>query len=78
MDKALVSTFARSSFRPRREDGVAVDADRLLYQLDFLYSSQGKKDAPDDDDQPLEYPEPASKPGNTNDGRLEYPEKTLD
>jgi tetratricopeptide (TPR) repeat protein len=78
MDKVLVSTFARSSFRPRREDGVAVDADRLLYQLDFLYSSQGKKDAPDNDDQPLEYPEPASKPASTGDGRLEYPEKTLD
>lgn len=74
MDKALVSTFSRSVFRPRRVDGVAVYSERLLYQLDFLSSRDDSRSRDKKDNVPLEYPDDA----RTDGGRIAYPERAPD
>jgi TonB family protein len=80
MDKALVSTFSRSVFRPRREDGFAVVSERQLYQLDFLYSRKDRSTKDDRKDGPLEYPDDdRNGSGDTGGGgRLPRPEKASD
>jgi tetratricopeptide (TPR) repeat protein len=75
MDKSLVSTFARSLFRPQRVAGVATGAESQLFQLDFRYPGSEKPDRSDKSLTELDSaPEPKDTKEKSNDGRLSYPE----
>jgi len=78
MEKALVSALSRSVFRPRREDGVAVDTNGKLYQLDFRYAGSADDEKEDQSGERLEYPESKPEKYNSRGKRLEYPAKPPD
>ena len=78
MDKALVSTFTRSYFRPRLVDGVPVDTDGLLYQLNFRYLDSASHKARNDAGKRLEYPESGADSAGPEADRLSHPEQAED
>jgi len=78
MDKPLVSTLSRSVFRPRREDGVAVDTKGKLHQLDFRYTGSVDDEKNDQSGQRLENPESDTEKSDIRGSRLEYPAKPAD
>ena len=75
MDKSVVSTFARSLFRPQRIAGVATGAENQLFQLDFRYPGSEKPDRSDKSlTDPNSAPESKDTKEKSNGGRLSYPE----
>ncbi len=68
MDKSTISTYRRSYFRPRLEDGVPVATEGLSVRHDFKYAPSRKTDA-----EPID--EPASRQGSASE-RLELPDET--
>jgi TonB family protein len=67
MDKSTISTYRRSYFRPRLEDGVPVVTEGLYVRHDFKYAPSRKTDS-----EPID--EPASRQDSAGE-RLELPDE---
>jgi hypothetical protein len=66
LDKSLLLTYQRSLFRPRFDDGLAVDTQDMMIRHDFLYIPEKVADD-SDSDSPLT-------PPSSSRGRLERPD----
>ena len=77
MDKRVVSTLERSYYRPRFEDGTAIESTALLYRHDFYYFPT-RTEEPDAEGEPLEYPTAATDDAEASGKPLTYPPEPAD
>ncbi len=72
LDERVIDTLQRSYYRPRLDEGRAVDTEDLLYRHDFFYLEDRETDAGDEADEPLPYPD--REEDDASSGPLEYPD----